>query len=131
MKHLTKHAVAVTTVGSLILVLAATTMTKTLEIDLPEPANFEMPLGTPRPIDNPYLPWPVGASFAYTAETDDGCELNKLTVTGEVRELTIDRKGVPTTYWAQVIRDQEWEAEDCAGTGAVMVEDTKDYHTQD
>jgi hypothetical protein len=111
----------------LLVSLASSTFARTLETDLPAPANFENPLGTPRPIDNMYLPLPVGASFAYTAETEDGCELNKLTVTSELKELNIGG----TTYWAQVIRDQEWEAEDCVGNGAELVEDTKDYHTQD
>lgn len=61
-------------------------------------------------IDNPFLPFPVGAHWLYESETDEGLEVIDVTVLSDTREIL----GVPTvgtTY------RQEWllgDAEDAA-----------------
>jgi len=84
----------------------------------------------PDPIDNQYWPLLVGTSFAYKAETDDECEYNKLTVTGDSYYLS------QVNVIARIVRDQEWITEvdedgNCDTSTAVLVEDTQDYFAQD
>jgi hypothetical protein len=85
---------------------------------------------------NSYWPLTEGMSYAYIAETEDGCEFNKLTVladTGGYSNKFI--KGIQM----RVVRDQEWEAEppdgvECADINpniAVLKEDTLDYYAID
>lgn len=101
---------------------SSTVMARTLEIPVPPPGDVSLT------IDNGYLPLSpggvFGTSFAYRAETEDGCEYNKLTVTSETYMTA-------TGHTTLVIRDQEWEDEECDGIDVVLVEDTKDYHVQD
>jgi hypothetical protein len=103
------------------LCLTGTLSARTLEIPLPGPGDFSLT------IDNMYLPLSpggvFGTSFAYRAETEDGCEYNKLTVTSETYV-------VATGHTTLIIRDQEWEDEECDGVDVALVEDTKDYHAQ-
>ena len=101
--------------------MAGSTLAKTLEIELPPAGDFSLI------IDNIYLPLPMTATFAYRAETEDGCEYNKLTVTTGTKSVTVDGD----TYVTLIIRDQEWEDEDCDFEDVILVEDTHDYHAQD
>ena len=100
------------------IIVAATSsssaVAKTVMIPLPDPDTFTTV------IDNQYLPLPSGESFAYMAETDDGCEYNKMTITGETR--------VVNGYLTLVVRDQAWESEECDIETATMVEDTLDFY---
>jgi len=111
------RSVALPTVGLLALLAAGPSVAKVVEIDLPGPGDFSTY------IDNAYWPLLVGTSFAYRAETEDGCEFNKLTVIGDIYTVALG-------YDTQVIRDQAWEADDCLGTNVHLVEDTKDYYAQ-
>lgn len=90
----------------------------TLETPLPPPFAFTTT------IDNPYMPLPSGSSFAYQAETDDGCEYNKVTVTSDTKPVTIDG----TVYTTLVVHEQAWESEECDVATATMIEDTLDYY---
>jgi hypothetical protein len=63
-------------------------------------------------IDNPYLPWPVGATWTY----EGGEERNVVTVLGDTRMVL----GIPTT----VVHDQVF-------TGGELTEDTFDWYAQD
>jgi hypothetical protein len=85
-------------------------------------------------IDNPYWPLIPGMEFTYFAETDDGCEWNRVTVT----DYTYEILGIDTV----VVEDKEWldEAEDCADryddypTGfpyGELTEETDDWYAQD
>ena len=102
-------------------VVTGSALAGTVETDLPPPDDF---LG---PINNAYWPLLMGDSFAYRAEAEDGCEFNKLTVTDETYSVEIG----DDIYVTRIVRDQEWEADDCDLDAAVLVEDTKDYYAQD
>jgi hypothetical protein len=107
--------------GLMVLIAAGSATARTIETDpVPGPGDFSIT------IDNKYWPLPVNTSFAYRAETEDGCEYNKLTVTSQ-------QYAVQTGHTTLVIRDQEWEDEDCeeADEDPVLVEDTQDYHAQE
>ena len=93
-------------------------MARTVEIPLGE-ATFS----TPTTIDNPYWPLPMGSTFSYRAETDDGCEYNKITVTTD--DEMVDG------YTTLVVRDQAWVSEECAPASAILEEDTLDFYAQD
>lgn len=70
-------------------------------------------------------------SYAYIAESEDGCEYNKFTVLPETRTI----EGVDV----RVVRDLAWELEDDEGEcddpvapeNAVLVEDTLDFYAVD
>ena len=94
---------------------------KTLEVALPAPGAFTTV------IDNQYWPLPVGTTFAYMAETEDGCEYNKLTVTSDNYIVDIDG----SLYTTLIVRDQEWESEDCDVTTATLAEDTHDFYAME
>lgn len=67
-------------------------------------------------IDNPYLPFPVGASWSYEVTTEEGVEEIEVAVTDETREI----QGVT----AVVVRDTvTLEGE--------VTEDTDDWYAQD
>jgi len=59
-------------------------------------------------IDNPYWPLMPGTEFTYFAETEDGCEWNRVTVTSSIK--------VVNTVPSLVVLDEEWfdESDDCA-----------------
>jgi len=100
---------------------AGNALAKTLDTTLPPPWDFTTV------VTNKYWPLPVGKSFAYMTETDDGCEYNKLTVTAATKWVEID--GV--LYETRVIRDQAWESEECDIPTATFKEDTNDYYAMD
>lgn len=103
---------------------AENALSKTLDIPLPPPGAFTTT------IDNRF--WPLtpasgAVSYTYMAETEDGCEWNKLTVTSDTKLLDIDG----SVYVARVIRDQAWESEYCDITTASFAEDTIDYYAME
>lgn len=73
----------------------------------------------------------TGESYAYIAETEDGCEYNKFTVTYTTDSID--------DVMVRFVRDQEWELEDDEGecddpmdpSAAVLVEDTYDFYAID
>lgn len=67
------------------------------------------------------------STFAYRAETEDGCEFNKVSVTTGTKSVTVGGM----TYTTRIVRDQEWEDEDCDLQEVELVEDTQDYHAED
>jgi hypothetical protein len=67
-------------------------------------------------IDNPYLPFPVGATWHYEAETDEGLETIDVEVLAETKTV----EGVEAT----VVRDTEY-------LDGVITEDTWDWYAQD
>lgn len=118
MKHFTNRNMGAVTACLLVLSLAASALAETLEIPLPDPDDFTTTL------DNKYWPLPSGNTFAYMAETEDGCEYNKITVTTDTKSVTVDGK----VYTVLIVRDQEWESEECEVTTATAGEDTHDYY---
>lgn len=77
----------------------------------PPPAAQFVPV-----IDNPYLPWPVGATWEYRASTPDGVETTIVTVTDRTKVVA----GVVTT----VVSDKVW-------VDGVLLEATEDWYAQD
>lgn len=108
---------AVITMG----VAGGSALAGTVEVPLPGPGAFTTT------IDNQYWPLPMGATFAYMAETEDGCEYNKLVVTSDTHEINID----DVLYTTLIVRDQEWESEECEPAEAILAEDTLDYYAMD
>ncbi len=95
---------------------------KEVSIPLPPAEDFTTT------IDNPYWPLPLGASFLYFAETEEGCEYNKVSV--------VSNGDTVMGYPVLTLRDQAWvhepeEGEECDPTLAVLEEDTLDYLSQD
>lgn len=101
--------------------------------------------GTPRPsvseappasdfvdrIDNPWLPLPVGTTWRYVGQTEDGTERTVVTVTDETRTVG----GVTTTVIHDVVHldgtlledTHDWYAQDSAGNVWYFGEETKEY----
>lgn len=100
---------------------AASAGAATVDAQLPAPSDFTTM------IDNPYMPLPSGSSYAYMAETDDGCEYNKVSVTSDTKPITIGAD----VYTTLIVHEQAWESEDCDVTTATMIEDTLDYYGMD
>jgi hypothetical protein len=95
---------------------------RTVEIDF-DAANF-----TPgAQIDNPYWPLIAGTSFVYAAESDEGCVVEKLTVTDETKS---DFGGAYSSIVARVIDERAWLSEECDGH-YVLHEATLDWYAQD
>ena len=118
MKKTTKYCSTVIITAALTTAaIGGTTLAKTLDIEAPPPGAFTTS------IDNQYWPLPVGGSFAYMAETEDGCEYNKLTITGDTE--------VVDGYTTLVVRDQEWESEECNVATATLAEDTLDFYAME
>lgn len=67
-------------------------------------------------IDNPYLPFPAGATWRYEGTSDGEEEIVEVTVTGERKEIM----GIP----AVVVRDT-------VSVAGSVVEDTVDWYAQD
>ena len=82
-------------------------------------ANFSDPLT----IDNPYFPLIAGSVYTYTADNEDGCEVDEVTVTADSRLID----GVTT----RVVHDQVFESETCSSAPSDLTEDTLDYYAQD
>jgi len=116
--HFTATIIALVTMG----IAGGSSSAETLDISLPGPGVF-----TTTDIDNQYWPLPLGSTFAYMAETEDGCEYNKLTVTYDTHPVNINAE----IYTARIVRDQEWESEDCDATTATLAEDTHDFYAMD
>lgn len=82
-------------------------------------------------IDNPYLPFPVGASWVYEVATDEGVERIEVTVTDETREI----EGVTAivvrdtvTLEGEVTEDtDDWYAQDSEGNVWYLGEETCEY----
>ena len=111
--HFIAIIIAVFTMG----IASGGALAETLDILLPGSGDFTTS------IDNQYWPLQVG-TFAYMAETEDGCEFNKLTITGGTE--------IVDGYTTLVVRDQEWEGEDCEDvTAATLAEDTHDFYAMD
>lgn len=75
-----------------------------------DPANFV------DEIDNPYLPFPVGAEWVYESETEDGLETIVVTVLEETREIM----GVECV-----------SVRDTVSIDGKLLEDTIDWYAQD
>jgi hypothetical protein len=111
------HFIAIIIAMTTMVVASGSALATTLETPLPGSGAFTTT------IDNQYWPLPVGATFAYMAETEDGCEYNKLTITGSTE--------IVDGYTTLIVRDQEWESEDCEVTTATLAEDTLDYYAME
>jgi len=109
--------IAVVTAAITMGIASGSAMATTVEVPLPVD-----PLELTTNIDNQYWPLQVG-TYAYMAETEDGCEYNKLTIDGGT--YTVDG------YTVLVVRDQEWESEECDPSSATLAEDTLDYYAMD
>jgi hypothetical protein len=127
MKNHLLGTIPVITGGLLAATLASPVAARTVELVLP-------PSGDLTTITNPYFPLQTGMSYAYRAETEDGCEYNKVTVTTDTKMVTINGN----MYTTRIVRDQEWEEEpedgeecDYMGDDVVLIEDTQDYFGQD
>ena len=123
MKQLNRQPRTAAAIAGLLGLLSASAVSaRTLEIPLPASGDFNTTIEA-----NLYWPLPMGASFAYRAETEDGCEYNKVTVTMDTKIVTIGANA----YTTRIVRDQEWEDEDCDFVDVVLVEDTHDFHAED
>ena len=78
-------------------------------------------------IDNPYWPLSPGSSFAYYAESPDGCEVNLVEVLSSYKE---DFPPPYDSVKALEIHDRAWLDEGCTGHYA-LIEETIDWHAQD
>lgn len=117
--------------AAILLAQGGSVLGRTVDVPLPAPGDF-MDGGDIREIDNQYWPLLEGRTYAYFAETEDGCEYSKLTVTDQMREIDIGGQ----TYKTRVVRDQEWvyepeDDEECDVTEATLAEDTLDFYGQD
>ena len=115
--HFTATIIAVVTVG-----ITSGATAANLEID------FEAAVFTdPTTIDNQYWPLTSGTSFVYAAETEDGCEVNKVTVTSDTK----GDFGAPyDSIVALEVEDLEWLSAECDGD-YVLMEETTDRYAQD
>lgn len=78
-------------------------------------------------INNQYWPLISGTSFVYAAETEDGCEVNKVMVTSGIKD---DFAAPYDTIAALEVEDLEWLSEECDGD-FVLMEKTTDRYAQD
>jgi hypothetical protein len=101
---------------------AGTVLAGEVEFDFPS-ASFS----TPTNVDNDYWPLSALGSAVYEAESDEGCEVNQLLISGATRG------GFGSPYdglEAIVVVDREWLDPDCGGS-YVLVESTEDWFAQD
>lgn len=78
-------------------------------------------------IDNQYWPLISGTNFVYAAKTEDGCEVNQVSVTSGTK----DDFGAPyDTIVALEVEDLEWLSEEC-DDAYVLMEKTTDRYAQD
>lgn len=98
------------------------------EISIPFDAdNFPDPPAI-NTIDNQYWPLLVGESFAYRAETPEGCEWSIVTVTSDTELITIEGEEL----LAREVSDFEYDDEDCEGPDPTeLKEKTFDWYSQD
>ena len=95
-------------------------------------ANFEIDFEAavftnPTLIDNQYWPQISGTSFVYAAETEDGCEVNMVSVTSDTKS---DFGAPYDSIVALEVEDMEWLSEECDGNYDLM-EETIDRYAQD
>lgn len=87
--------------------------------------NFPSPLV----IDNDFWPQIPGTVFIYKAETPDGCEWSKVTVTNDTKDISVPGQD---TLTVRVVEDFEYEDEDCGGIlPEELSEKTFDWYGQD
>jgi len=82
-------------------------------------------------INNQYWPMSPGMSFVYAAETDDGCEVNEVTITNSYKE---DFGPPYHMIKALEVLDLEWFTEECNSDfdgDYVLMEETIDRYAQD
>jgi hypothetical protein len=108
--------------GLSLFVLAGTVWSGPLEFDFGAAA-----FGNPTVVDNDY--WPLSAlpSAVYFSDSDDGCEVNQVVVSGATRS------GFGAPYdgiEALIVADREWIDEECTGD-YVLAEATEDWYAQD
>jgi len=108
--------------GLLLTLPAPLVLAVEVQLPLPPAADFTSS------ISNGYWPLALGQAFRYIAETEDGCEYNKITVIRDTDSVM----GYPVL----TVRDQAWVHEpegdaDCDPAQAVLEEDTLDYYAQD
>jgi len=95
-------------------------------------ATYEIDFGSatfsdPATVDNMYWPLVPGTTAVYAAETEDGCEVNQVTVTSETKsDFAAPYDGIT----AIVVNDLEWLSEECDGE-YVLLEKTSDWFAQD
>lgn len=121
MKNHLLQTISVITGGLLATALVTNAAARTVEFELPPPGDISTI------ITNPYFPLPMGMSYAYRGETEDGCEYNKVTVTTNTKMVTIEAN----VYTTLIVRDQAWEDEDCEYGDVALIEDTEDYYGLD
>ena len=81
----------------------------------------------PTLVDNNYWPLSALASSVYASESDDGCEVNQVIVSGATR----GGFGAPyDAIQAIVVEDREWVDEECSGD-YILAEATEDWYGQD
>jgi len=95
-------------------------------------ANLEIDFGSavfgnPTVINNQYWPLISGTSFVYADETEDGCEVNKVTVTSNTKS---DFDAPYDSIVALEVEDLGWLSEECDGNYLLM-EETTDRYAQD
>lgn len=124
MKRLIRSGLVMLTAWSLA-GIAGTATAGMLEFEF-DAANFPAS-PTINPLSNQFWPGSLGPTFVYYAESEDGCAINQVTVTGGTRS------GFAAPYHtieAWEVEDLEWLSEECDGTYALM-EETVDWFAQD
>jgi hypothetical protein len=113
-------------IGTAALALLWAAPSSATEIAIPfDSDNFDNPLV----IDNHYWPQVPGSVFIYKAETPDGCEWSKVTVTSNTKEISVPGQD---TIYVRVVEDFEYEDEDCGGIDPdELAEKTFDWYGQD
>jgi hypothetical protein len=89
------------------------------------------PAGFVDTIDNPYMPFTPGSTWRLEGETEDGREVDTITVTDQTREVM----GVTTTVVRDVVKLEgslvektwDWFAQDIRGNVWYFGEDTAEY----
>jgi hypothetical protein len=89
------------------------------------------PQGFVETIDNPYMPFTPGSSWRLEGETEDGREVDTITVTDQTRDVM----GVTTTVVRDVVKLEgslvektwDWFAQDLRGNVWYFGEDTAEY----
>ena len=95
--------VGIATLLAVMTLLAGPVAARNVEIEF-NASNF-----TPgAQIDNQYWPLIAGTTFVYAAEEDDGCVVEKLTVTGDTKS---DFGGAYSNIVAWVIDERSWISE--------------------
>lgn len=117
-------------IRSCVLSLAAWSLLATSGAALAGQIEFEFDAADFSPgaaIDNPYWPLVAGTSFVYYAESEDGCAVNQVQVTGNTKS------GFAAPYHSIVaweVEDREWLSEECDGE-YLLTESTTDWYAQD